>query len=634
MKVLFFVSSLCLVSLCVHAKDEKYPVKDIPLELMENVDIVFREDHMRYTILAKNRGALYTHTVVTILNEKGNYYASRDIGYDKLTKIVRFEGHVFDANGKLIKKLKNSEIKDRAAFDGFSLFSDDRIKEADLAQSSYPYTVEFEYEIEYNFLYAIPGSVFGGEKQSTQNASYKLVFPAALAPHYKTIKIETLPKKEVLPTGLNSLTWTLSNLKPTTAESYRGESDLPRIMAAPTAFEYAGYEGVMNSWENYGKWNLLLNKDRGVLPETTRQKIKQLASSGKTREDKTKIVYEFVQNKTRYVSIQLGIGGLQPFPASTVDQVGYGDCKALSNYTVSLLKEIDIESHYTIVNAGSDAAEVKPDFPGHQFNHVIVSVPNGKDTLWLECTSQTNPFGYLGKFTSDRWALLITEQGGKLVRTPKLKTEQNLQIQKAEVFVDKVGNAKAKVITTYSGLQYENNNLHFRVAGQVDEQRKWLEEAIDIPSFELGSFSFTNVKDKIPTAIVNVDLTLNRYASVSGKRVFLTPNLMNRSTYIPPKAENRKNNVYIKSSFVDVDSITYHIPEEIYPEFIPQPVKISNRYGEYEATFKFDNGKLLYVRKLKRLPGEFPANSYNELVDFFKSINKADNTKLVFLSKT
>ncbi len=626
--------TLLLASFSVIGKDEKYPVKDIPLELMENVNVVLREDHMRYTILAKDKGVLHTHLVVTILNEKGNYYASQDLGYDKLTKILQFEGHVYDATGKQIKRLKNSEINDRAAFDGFSLFSDDRIKEADLAQTTYPYTVEFEYEIEYRFLYFIPGSVFGGQKRSTQNASYQLVFPAALAPHYKSTNLDVLPKKEILPTGLHSITWSLNNLKPTIAEAYRGESDLPRIMAAPATFEYDGYAGEMNSWENYGKWNLLLNKDRGSLPEATKQRIKQLTSSAKTLEDKTKLVYEYVQNKTRYVSIQLGIGGLQPFAATTVDEVGYGDCKALSNYTVALLKEIGVKSYYTIINAGSDAAEVKKDFPSHQFNHVIVSVPNGKDTLWLECTSQTNPFGYQGKFTSDRWALLITEEGGKLVRTPKLKTEQNTQIQKAEVTIDKNGNAKAKVTTVYSGLQYENGGLHFRIAGQADEQRKWLEENIDIPNFELGVFSFKNVKDKIPTAVVNVELTLNRLASVSGKRIFITPNLMNRSSSLPPKNENRKNPIVLKSSYVDVDSITYFVPEEIYPEFVPPAVKLQSPFGEYESSITFSQGKLLYVRRLKMKPGEYPASAYSDLVDFYKNLNKADNAKLVFLSKT
>jgi hypothetical protein len=229
---------------------------------------------------------------------------------------------------------------------------------------------------------------------------------------------------------------------------------------------------------------------------------------------------------------------------------------------------------------------------------------------------------------------MITEQGGKLVKTPQLKTEQNTQHQNAEVFLDKSGNATAKISTTYSGLQYENNSLDYYVIGNKEDQKKWLQKNIAIPSFEVSTFSFINKKDKEPSAIVKVDISLNRYASVSGKRIFLTPNLLNRFTSIPAKNENRKNPVYRRSSFVDVDSITFHLPEEIYPEFVPQPVKISSQYGEYESIIKFDQGKLLYVRKLKMKPGEFPAASYGEMVEFYKNISKSDNLKLVFLNKT
>jgi Domain of Unknown Function with PDB structure (DUF3857)/Transglutaminase-like superfamily len=573
------------------------------------------------------------HKVITILSERGKDFASEVIGYDKMEKVVSLSAHAYDAQGNIIKKLKNSEVIDRSSYDGFSIYSDNRYKLVDLSQASYPYTVEFEYETEMKYLYFIPGiNLISDDEVAIQKMTYEVHYPPTLEPRYKLNLIEE-PKKETRG-DLKILKWNFENIKPEKFEPYLSDKAHQTVLLAPSTFEFGGYEGSMSSWSNVGKWQLQLNEGRGTLSEATKLKIKEITKDLSTTEAKAKALYEYLQSKTRYVSIQLGIGGLQPFPASTVDETNYGDCKALSNYMVSMLKEVGIKGYYTEVFAGEENRPIPSEFTIPRFNHVIVSVPNVKDTLWLECTNQTNPFGYQGSFTGDRWALMVTEDGGKLVRTTKLKPEQNGQIQQAEVFLTKEGNAKAKVTTAYSGLQYENNGLHFKINSQQDDQKKWLQENIQIPSFELGNFTMINKKGKVPTAIVNVDLTLNRYASVSGKRIFLTPNLMNRSTYIPPKTENRKNNVYIKNSFVDVDSITYHIPEEIYPEFIPEPLKISNRFGEYEASYKFSNGKLLYVRRLKRVPGEFPANTYNELIDFYKAINKADNTKLVFLNKT
>jgi transglutaminase-like putative cysteine protease len=616
----------------VYAKDKpKYPVSAIPENLKEGMYAVIREDFSRFEILAINRSRYHVHKVITILNENGKAYASEVVGYDKMEKVISISAYVYDAQGELIKKLKTSEIIDRSSYDG--LFSDARVKIFDLSQSTYPYTVELQYEIEKKYLYSIPSYYpYMDDEVSIQKKTFEVAYPKELQPRYK-LNLVSEPKKEVMGES-EMLTWSLENFKPEKFEPFTADNAFPKVLLAPTEFEYDGFKGSMDSWESLGKWQLLLNERRGSIPETTKQKVLELTKGLTTTEEKVKALYEYLQSKTRYVSIQLGIGGYQPFPASVVDETGYGDCKALSNYMVALLREAGIKGYYSWVYGGRGNRNVYSDFTFDYFNHIIVNVPNGKDTLWLECTSQTNPFGYSGNFTGDRWALMITEEGGKLVRTPKLKTESNTQHRKADIFLDKTGNAKAKVVTSYSGLQYENNGLDFRVNSQPDDQKKWLQENISIPSFEIATFSFDNRKSKIPTAIVNVDLILNRYASVSGKRIFIAPNLMNRSAYIPPKTEKRKHPIVMKSSFIDVDSMVYHVPEEIYPEFVPPTVKISSQYGEYESSVTFENGKLLYVRKLKMKPGEFPAASYVELIDFYKGINKADNMKLVFLSKT
>lgn len=626
---------LALICFSSFAGDIKYPISSIPEELKNGVDVVIREDLMRFRIISKNHAVFYAHEVITIFNENGNERAKRVIGYNKNEKILSFSGYVYDATGKQIKKLKNSEIYDQSAVDESTLFSDNRIKVANLSQASYPYTIEFEYEVEYKYLYSIPGLWLGSERSSTEKVSYQLIFPADLAPRYKAFKIETSPKKEKLADGSESITWTLENVKPLKFESYgpiRSEQT-PHIMAAPSKFEYEGYQGDMSTWKDYGVWQLKVNNGRDQLAESTKAKVKELVKGKTTIEEKTKVMYEFLQNKTRYVNIAEGIGGLQPFPASVVDEMGYGDCKALSNYMVTLLKEAGVKAYYTKIYAGERNREIEIDFPSHQTNHIVVSVPNEKDTIWLECTNQINPFGYQGTFTEDRWAMMVTEEGGKLVRTINYKPEQNIQSRTVEVVMDAAGNAKAKIRTTSTGIQYENDDLNWAISSS-EKQKKWIQENTDIPSFSINSFSMNEMKDKIPSVIVNLDLTLNRYASVSGKRLFVTPNLMNRISQMPEKMTERKTDVLRKSNFIDLDTVIFTMPENLYPEFLPQPVKISSRFGEYEVNFSFDAGKVIYTRRLKMWKGRFPKDSYNEMADFYKSISKADNTKLVFLNKT
>ena len=633
-----FVTAIAmLLTAASWAKDDpKYSVLEIPEELKKDVNLIFRDNKKVISIFAKNRMTLYHYQAITILNEKGKRYAEEVIGYNKLSKVSFFRGTAYDALGYPIKKLKTSEIYDQSAFDGFSLYSDYRLKAADLSQVAYPYTVEFEYEIEYKYLYGIEGMVLiPNEKISVQQASYRLNYLPDLAPRYRLRNIALEPVKETVD-GMESLVWTFKNLKPIKFEPLGPSTEdlIPEIYAAPSKFEYEGYAGDMTSWESYGQWEITLNQGRDNLPEPTKQKVKELTQNLNSVEDKARVLYEFMQSKTRYVSIQLGIGGLQPFEASLVDQVGYGDCKALSNYMVALLKEAGIKSYYSTIKAGDFEYDLMLDFPSHQGNHVVVAVPNDQDTIWLECTSQTKAFGYAGMFTGDRKSFMLTENGGIWANTPRYTAETNVKSRTADVFVDLAGNAKAKIKTSYSGLQYENSGLDQAVTLQNDQQKKWIQEHVDIPAFDIDRFSMKNIKSRNPVAVIDLDLTLNRYASVSGKRIFLVPNLMNRSTFVPEKVESRKTKVVKRIAFTDHDTIRYHLPEGIYPEFLPEPVKINSRFGEYEANFKVDGEGLIYIRKMSMKKGEFPPESYTELIDFYRGVSKADNTKLVFMSKT
>lgn len=632
--------SLLLLSVVLYLPvqgQKKYFVQDIPETLLKNVNAVVREDYMTYKMFSPSKASLQVRMVVTILNEGGKEFAYENVSYDKLSKVTSFKGATYDAHGSIIKRLKASDIYDQSAFDGFSLYSDNRFKAADLSHGSYPYTVEYEYEIEFKYVFFIPGSyVLPGEKVSVENFSYSLIYPTSLpAPRYHAVNMPNEPEKQHLPQGFESVTWRLKNIPALTLEPLGPAYNelIPHIMAAPAQFEYEGYRGTMNSWDELGQWISLLNKGRNQLPPETISKIKEITANLNTTEEKVQAVYLYLQNKTRYVSIQLGIGGLQPFEASVVDKTGYGDCKALSNYMVSMLDAINIKSHYTLIRAGKGEADIKTDFPSSQFNHAVVFVPNGRDTLWLECTSQTNPFGYMGSFTGNRKALAITENGAALVKTPVYTENENLQIRSAYVDVEQSGDAKASIKTIYAGLQYENGNLHSFI-GNPDEQKKWVQKNTQIPSFDITSVSVKNNPDKIPTAVVDLNLNLKRLATPSGKRLFVTPNLMNRSTFIPEKVDDRKTNIFRRMGYTDIDTIRYRMPDGIYPEFLPEPTNFKSVFGEYYSSVQIDRGDILYIRKIKVYRGEFPAKAYNELIEFYKAINKSDNTKLVFLTKT
>jgi hypothetical protein len=631
-----FLTIVALI-LCVDAVagELKYPAKEIPEELKVNNYAVIREKVTEYRVLAVNKSSGYFREVITILNPNGNFLVTKVLYYDRLSKVQNINASIYDEDGYLIRKLKASDIKDESAYDGFSLYSDSRLKKIDLTHNSYPYTVEIEYETVDRYLFAFPDFLlYDDDEVAIQSKSYNVYYPENLKIKYKLIGApEPKHSKEG---ATEKLSWHFANIKPAKFEKFSPDARtfIPTILISPVEFEYEGYTGSMDTWESLGKWQLQLNKGRDVLPAATKQKIAEL-TAGKTDREKVKILYKYLQNKTRYVSIQLGIGGWQPFSAETVDQVGYGDCKALSNYMVALLNEIGIKGYYTKVHAGDDGDEdVITDFPSPQSNHIIVAVPMESDTVWLECTSQLQPFNFLGTFTGNRYALMVTDEGGKLVRTPSYKKEKNIQATKAIISLDKTGKAAADVTIEYSGMMYDYKSVGAISKLGSDRQKRWLEKAIQIPAFDLTSFSMKSVEETNPVAQVKCNLFLPNCAVVQGKRIFLQPNLMNKINTVPEKLENRKTDIVVKLPFVEVDTIVYSVPEEIYPEYVPQAVKITSPFGEYEASYRVEPGKLIYTRRFTCNSGTFPKEKYNEFVNFYRMVNQADFTKLVFLNKT
>ena len=131
-----------------------------------------------------------------------------------------------------------------------------------------------------------------------------------------------------------------------------------------------------------------LIKGRDIIDEATKLKVLDLVKDATSSLEKAKIVYQFMQNKTRYISVQVGIGGWEPIAADKVDKVGYGDCKGLTNYTKALLDVVGVTSYYTVVYA-QEKRDLDTNFASIQGNHVILNIPRKKKDIWLECTSQT-----------------------------------------------------------------------------------------------------------------------------------------------------------------------------------------------------------------------------------------------------
>ena len=629
------IAILLTISNSLLAKKDviKYPVSSISDELKKNASVVTRLDKSLFTVESISKATIKNHQVLTILNKNGAYASKKTVSYDKLLSLKNFKIWIYDAEGKLVKKIKSSDIKDYSATSGGTLFDDNRVKYYEAQQNNYPYTIEYEYEREFDGILSYPEwFAINGYNRSVENAEFIVKIPENLKLRSKTYNFEGEYDESTVD-GIKTYKWKVNNIKAFKSEPFSPDFQhfVSRVVCAPVDFEMEGFKGSQDTWLNFGKWMKDLSKDRIKLPETTIEEIGELVADCKTDREKIEVLYQYMQSKTRYVSIQLGIGGWQPFPAETVDKLGYGDCKALANYMKALLKVVGIYSNYTLVKAGSGKHHFDKDFVKNQFNHAILMVPLAQDSIWLECTSQQQACGFLGSFTNDRDVLIIKEDGGQLIHTPVYTAKENTQFRNAEVFIAEDGSTKAMIRTKYTGLQYEN--LRSIYYDGLEDQKKALYKSIKLSDFKIDKLLIEQDKKSIPESKLELELNIKNYLSKAGERLFLPLNILNKSTYIPKKLKERKTPIILDYPYIDSDTIIYTLPDNLMVERQPKTVSLDTEFGKYDSQIVVKDNKVTFIRNYQRHKGEFTPDKYEALRKFFKSVARADNAKLILKTK-
>ena len=618
-----------------NAQEVSYSVNDIPDSLKANANAVIRLKQESQTVSTTYQYDYKLQLVVTILNSDGEDWSKRTFSYDQFDKISKLSATIYDLNGKKVKSIRTKDIKDYSHWDGFSVANDNRYKYIKVDYADYPYTIIYDYEkSSEGFLNLRSWYPIINSRTSVQKSSFDIRVPFLPEGEYFRHKVMNFEKEPIFKVSKGNLStryfWEVENQKAIKSfeKFYPVGEQVPKVDIATNYFSYDQNKGRFNTWNDFASWNSKLLEGRDVLSPEIKEKVNELTKDLNSEKEKIRVLYEWLQKNTRYVSVQLGIGGFQPFLANDVVNWGYGDCKALTNLLKAMLNHAGITSYYTIINAGRNKKELNPDFPKISFNHAFLCVPNPQDTIWLECTSQTNPFGYLGTFTSDRWALMLKGENGELVKTKKYTKEENKSNLLVEFNLDKDGNAKVKAKIKLLGIQsdyLQNMNLLSDI-----EQKEKIHNFIDLDNFDILNTEYDYQKNSIPEVNLKLDLAVKSVASVSGKRYFLP---LNKFYTIYNKAKNvvkdRKFDVIENFAYQYQDTLKYRYPKELVIEKIPKNLNIKNEFGEFYSEISQRGNSITYVRNLIIYKNRISPDKLENWKSFWKKVSKFDRKRIV-----
>jgi hypothetical protein len=581
-------------------------------------------------MIIENESSIKTQvkTVKSILKSSDSSFPFA-VYVDKKRKVSDLKLLIYDKEGVVVKEYKSKHFEDISPTSGSDLIVSGKYMYMEYVPLSLPFTYEFSYTTKSSNTAFLPDWIAAGGfgesvehstiEVNVQDQTIELLVDEQLNNY--TIEIDKKP---------NYYKATLQDLKALEYEEYSlpSEDMLPSVNFSLSKFSLEGVKGEAKSWEEFGNWyyNTLIKSQNNLNPNQ-RADLTNLIKHCKNDYEKATAIYDYVQSKSRYVSIQLGIGGWKPESASIVSDKGYGDCKGLTNLTMSLLDVAGIESHYSVVYAGHRIKDINKNIVGFQGNHVILNLPDidGKE-YWLECTSQSAPFGHIGSFTDDRNILLVRPTGSKLTHTKAYTHNENKRENNWTIALRKDFSIAIDLSIHNKGEYFSRSRLQTLPEEEVIKEYKSSLRSIN--NVEIIKTDFTTSENE-RSFEENASFTGTNFGFASGTEFYFPAIPINFHLDTPKRIRKRKNDFYLQRNKSFVDNISYTLPSNYKLKELPENISIDNHFGSYSIEFYHSENEIKISRKITLNKGGYGKELYSDFRNFIKTAIQKDQTKII-----
>jgi hypothetical protein len=619
----------------------------VPTYDKEVVAVVLRKEE---NIVLNSDGRLITNNVfaVRILSREGRGYADAAKLYlTQSGKINEMRAWLIRPNG-VVKKYGKDETADRIV-DPNDIYNEYRVREIDASDD------------------AEAGAVFGYEATSeerplfnqdiwrfqdrlpTLQSRYSLTLPSGWRASSMTFNHE---KVEPTVNG-STYVWELRDLEPIKFEpaSPKMHNLVPRV-----AINYflsdsgaSATSKVFESWAQVSRWATDLHDPQAIPDQNVAAKARELTANAKTDLERIRAIGKFVQN-LQYISIDIGIGrgnGYRPHAASQVLAKAYGDCKDKANLMRAMLKSINIDAYPVAIYAG-DPDHVNEEWASpYQFNHCIIAVKVGSETvaptvitdaklgrlLIFDATDSNTPVGDLPEHEQGSFALIIAGEAGQLMRMPTLPPEASSFDRQADVVLDPAGSITATVREKANGQTAADFRRQFR--GLSSAQYLKLIEGWVTSGATGAKVSRIDPKDNNEGGRfdLDVDFSAVNYAQLMQDRLLVfKPAIVSRRDSLTLTEPTRKQPVVLDARNFS-ETVRIKLPDGFEVDELPDALKLDTSFGSYNTTYLVKDGHLVFTRNLMQLSSKIPVAQYQSVRSFFEKIRAAEQAPVVLVRK-
>jgi hypothetical protein len=586
-------------------------------------------EHRTSYILQDNLTAeIHEYYKLQINSKEGNSFAIYQDYIDKFRKIEDVTIEIFDANGKRVKKLSKSQGREFGFNQSYEI-TDGKIFVMKPDYKQYPFTITVESRIKLLGFISLPTWI----PQPKFNLSVDHSVLTIQRPESMKINIkeENINGKTETSKGSVISYYEVAQLKHVDSKiRFKDFYDSQiKVFVTTDKFKLDNSIGSCASWIDFGNWFISLNDFPFKLTKETKSFIDNLNLNDTISVIRN--IYEYMQDKTRYVSIQLGIGGFKSLATEEVEKNGYGDCKALTTYTKNMLEYAGISSNYILVKAGKDMPDIAIDFPSNQFNHVFLGIPLQSDTIYLECTSQLLPAGHTGQFTDDRHVLWIAKNKSKIIRSTTYDHNANIQSSIVKISLTETGSASAQVNITNSGLFFDELMIYkMAPTDYISEynQRKFTYNDYTIRNFKYHDPSRS---DAVFNSTFNLDINGLANAYNTG---LVFPIVPTNPFHYYLELDHMMKYFTVKKGITIHEVVEVSLPQGYWIYNLPENVETESRFGKYKLEIDFSGKEVIIKRDIVLYKGDYLHEDYDQFNDFYQKLGRWESKKLILNPKT
>jgi hypothetical protein len=138
---------------------------------------------------------------------------------------------------------------------------------------------------------------------------------------------------------------------------------------------------------------------------------------------------------------------------------------------------------------------------------------------------------------------------------------------------------------------------------------------------------------RLPVIHERLQIDIKDYAQVTGKRLFINPNILSRSGIKLTEDKDRRLDIELKEEYHYMDTVQINIPPGYEVESGSNDLILKSRYGKYSSRVLVNGDKITYYREQEQYSGRFPAGEYTDVVKFYNDMYEADHKSLVLVKK-